>query len=163
MKLKLPLNVYSSDQLGAIAWELEEAINELRKRSIRRSVIGGHNKDQEQLETSKLLDELLRESGIMKIEQTQLETLLNEVKKFRESAPNVHIILAATPDNKIKKQLTGWLRQEISPSILCTFSMRADLGGGAIIRTGARQYDFSFRSKIADNKQRISEIFNGLR
>jgi F0F1-type ATP synthase delta subunit len=160
VKAKLPLSIYSSDQLGVLAWELEQAINELRKRSIRKTVAKGLNKNETPLETSKLLDELLKQSGVADFSQLDLEILLDNIKKMRESASSVSIILAATPNDSIKQQLVKWLRKEISPEVLCTFTTRADLCGGAIIRTNARQYDFSFRSKIVNNKQRISEIFN---
>ena len=160
MKAKLPLSVYSSDQLGMLAWELEQIINELRKRSIRKSVAKSLGKKEAPLETSKLLDDLLQQSGINDLRQQDLEHVLKDIKILRESASNINIILTTTPDDTINQQLVKWFRKEISPEVLCTFTTRADLCGGAIIRTGARQYDFSFRSKIAGNKQRIAEIFN---
>lgn len=163
MIAKLPPNIYSPDQLGTIAWELDKVISSLRKDTIRRSVVKGQGEGTVSIEVSPLLDSLLKSSNISRRDLSKLEQLLGEIKNYRDDAPTIHVILAAFASNSIKSQLVEWMRREISPQILCTFSVRSDIGGGAIIRTNSKQFDFSFKSKLIDNRYRIGELFADVR
>lgn len=163
MITKLPSSIYSSDQLSSIAWELDRLISILRKEAIRSSVTKSSHKRVEEIEISPLLTALLKASNITQDNQPKLEQLHREIKTLRDDAPSVRIILATFPTTLIKAQLVEWLRKEVSPQVLCTFSVRSDIGGGAIIRTNSKQFDFSFRSKLIANKHRIGELFADVR
>ena len=163
MITKLPPSIYSPDQLSSIAWELDKLISILRKEAIRNSVTKSKLKGAEIIEISPLLTDLLKASNIAQGDQPKLEKLYEEIKSLRDSAPSVHIILAAFPVTSIKAQIVEWLRREVSPQVLCAFSVRSDIGGGAIIRTNSKQFDFSFKSKLIDNRHRIGELFADVR
>jgi F0F1-type ATP synthase delta subunit len=72
----------------------------------------------------------------------------------------MHLTLGAPATRTLKRQLTVWFRSQIHPDSLLTFAARSDIGGGLILRAGSRVYDFSFRSKILENKSRIMELAN---
>lgn len=163
MITKLPPSIYSPDQLSSVTWELSRLISILRKEAIRSTVTKSSTKSEAITEIPVLLQDLLKASNVAQDDQPKLEQLQKEIKTLRDSAPSVHITLAAFPPISIKKQLVQWMRDEVSPRVLCIFSVRGDIGGGVIIRTNSRQFDFSFRSKLIDNRRRIGELFADVR
>jgi F0F1-type ATP synthase delta subunit len=159
--LRLPEDVYSPDQLGIILWELGAISSQLRDSSTRATVTKTEQKTE--VHTSALLLNVLQSAGVSAHDQPALEHLQAEIKTIREQAPSMHMMLAALPNRAMKRMIVEWLRREIHPQLLLTFSARGDIGGGFILRAGSKQYDFSFRGKILANKQRIVEIFDSVR
>jgi len=161
MKVKIPLEISSSDQLGELTWELEQKIAEVRRLAIQNTVLG-REKDVVSFDLSPSLQSVLDTNNVTcdTASLEALEGLLGTLKALRDTAPEVHLTLAAFPTLAIRRQLVEWLRKEIHPQVFCSFSVRSDLCGGLIIRTGAVQYDFSFRSRLINNKHRISEIYS---
>jgi vacuolar-type H+-ATPase subunit E/Vma4 len=159
--LALPREIYSVNQLGDLGWELEQIISTLRQSQIRQKVTHLTSKT-EGLEMSPLLQSLFNAKYPKSNDvdgADELEDLLKEVRQVRDTAPSVHLILSGYPGLTEKLQLIDWLRAEIHSAVLCTFSVRSDIYGGIIVRTASKQYDFSFRSQLARNKKKISEIF----
>lgn len=163
MITKLPPSIYSPDQLSSVTWELSRLISVLRKEAIRSTVTKSSTKNEAITEITVLLQDLLKASNVAQDDQLKLEQLHKEIKTLRDDAPSIRIILAAFPASSIKAQLVKWLRKEVSPQLLCVFSVRGDIGGGVIIRTNSKQFDFSFKSKLIGNRYRIGELFADVR
>lgn len=86
------------------------------------------------------------------------ESLLEDLQELLKKAPSVHVLLAATPSAELKEQITNWFRTQVAANMLITFTVRRDLGGGVMVRAGSHIYDFTFRKKILDHKQRLTEM-----
>lgn len=153
---KLPLDLYSPDQLGIVMLELRDHINAMRDKAVREKQSG---QPEEAPHVSALLLGVMHGAGIDKEDQAAQEELQRSLQMIREKAPVAHITLAALPNRTLKRQLTEWFRTQINPYCLLTFSTRTDIGGGIVLRAGSKVYDFSFRHQIVGNKQRIAEIF----
>lgn len=146
----LPIDVYSPDQLSELVLELQDLAAALRDSTAR----GETN----EIPISPDLAALLTANATNSTDAAAVEALTKDVEATLQAAPTVHILLAASPNRVIKRQLVEWFRTEISPQTLMTFAARSDLGGGAIVQAGSHLYDLSFRRSIIDNKSRMTEI-----
>lgn len=161
MNVRLPLDLYSPDQVGIIKLELGNHMSQLRDASVRAKVT--HKETAKgKPHFSALLQNVLFESGIADDDQGSLELLSQSLETIRDKAPVVHIMLTALPNLTLKRQLIEWFRKEVNPYTLVTFSVRADMGGGMILQAGSHIYDLSFRQQILSHKQRIAEILHNV-
>jgi hypothetical protein len=154
---KLPLDLYSPDQLGIVMLELRDHINAMRDKAVREKETG---QPEEPPHVSALLLGVMHGAGVRSEDQAAQEELQRSLQMIREKAPVAHITLAALPPRTLKRQLIEWFRTQINPYCLLTFSTRTDIGGGIVLRAGSKVYDFSFRHQIVGNKERISAIFD---
>lgn len=153
--MKLPVDIYSPDQLSALILEVGGYSGRLRDAAVRAKTGSG----QVSLpEVPDLLAQLLEESGIKPNDTTAIDGLRKELEEKLKKSPVVHLMLAAHPTAAIKRQFTTWFRTEINPEILLTFAVRSDIGGGLILQAGSHVYDFSFKRRLLANKKRIAEI-----
>ena len=161
MSLHLPVDLYSPDQLSAVILELHDYIGALRDRAAREKV--GASAPEEPLHVSALLLGALHGADVKKGDIRAAEVLLGALKLLRDKAPVVHVTLAGLPNRTMKRQLTVWFRTQIHKHALMTFAMRTDIGGGIVLRAGSHVYDFSLKQVLLSNKNKISEIYDGVR
>lgn len=154
--MKLPVDVYSPDQLSALILEIGNYRGHLRDAAVRAKT--GSKKQAPLPEPSDILAQLLEESGVKPDDAEAVDTLRKELELKLKKSPVVHLLLAAHPTSAIKRQFTTWFRTEINSEILLTFAVRSDIGGGLILQAGSRVYDFSFKRRLIANKKRIAEI-----
>jgi hypothetical protein len=159
--VKLPLDLYSPEQLSAIIIELRSHLSALRDAAARAKA--AHGEAPTMPHTSALLLGALHESGTSPTDLAAGEKLLKELEAIRDKAPAVHVMMAALPNRDLKRKLTEWFRTEVHPYTLLTFATRADIGGGFILQAGSHIYNYSFREQILKNKSRLSEIYHSVR
>jgi len=159
---RLPVDVYSPDQIGIVLWELDKLISALRDTNTR-SVVTGSEPVAAEPHVSALLLGVLRTSGISERDQAALESLQVELQTVRSSAPVAHFLLSALPNRNFKRELVAWCRQNLHENLLVTFATRGDLGGGFVLRVGSKQYDFTYRAQLLNDKKRLVEIFDNVR
>lgn len=151
--LSLPTDTYSPDQLSELLLQLQDVSSLVRDVNAR-----AKDGQSEPVTLPPELEQLFATNNIAVDDAPALEALAKELQSILETAPSVHILLAAMPGRAIRRQLVTWFRQEVNPLTLITFAARSDLGGGAIVQAGSHLYDLSFRRSILDNKKRLMEI-----
>ncbi len=162
MSVRMPNDLYSPDQLSAIILELRSYLAQLHDGAVRAKT--AHTPmEAPATHLSALLMGVMHGTGITTTDSAEAEKLLKGLEAIRDKAPAVHLMMAALPNRTLKRQLTAWFRAEVHPYTLMTFAVRMDIGGGVVMQAGSHIYDFSFRQQILGNKQRISEIFAGVR
>ena len=142
----LPAEVYSLQQLDAVIAELSASARLAAQAAVKEKVGAGAAKEQVEFSPETLA--IIKASGRDAAKKDELAALAEELDKLRETAPQVHITLAAMPAEGLKKQLAAWLRQNLSPQVLVTFGYHSALLGGMVVRTGSRTFDWSFRRQI---------------
>ncbi len=156
--LRLPVDLYSVDQLSAIMLELHDYSSILRNQAIKIKATNSQL-PADMPHISALLLGVFHGAGMTPGNQAKAESLLHALELIRNKAPIVHVTLPALPNRTFKRQLTVWFRSEVHPHTFLTFVTRTDMGGGIILQTGSGVYDFSFRRQLLGNKYRIAEIF----
>lgn len=159
--IRLPIDLYSPDQLSAIIIELRTYIGSLRDATVRAKA--AHGEVGEPMHLSALLLGAFTGAGIKTTDQDGAEKLLLQLQAIRDKAPAVHLMMAALPNRQLKRKLTEWFRAQIHPYAMLTFATRTDIGGGIVVQAGSHIYDYSFRQQLLGNKHRISEIFKRVR
>lgn len=162
MSARLPADIYSPDQVGIVLWELGKLISARRDEAVRASVAGSMVSGSE-FHISALLLSVLRSSRVADGDLTALETLQADLQQLRRHAPVAHFLLSALPNRSFKRQLVEWCRQNLSENLLMTFATRGDIGGGFVMRVGSKQYDFTYRTRLLEDKHRLVEIFDNVR
>lgn len=162
MTVKLPADVYSPDQVGIVLWELGRLIAQLRDASTRASVTGKADAEKD-LHISSFLLSVLHAEKVSSDDYKVLEKLQVQLQAVRSTAPVAHILLSALPNRALKRQLVEWCRENLHKELLMTFATRGDMGGGFILRIGSKQYDFTYRAQLLENRHRLTEIFDHVR
>lgn len=162
MSVKLPADVYAPDQVGIVLWELGRLIGQLRDASTRASVTGKAEPAREFHASASLLS-VLSETKVSAEDYKALEKLQTELQDIRSKAPVAHVLLSALPNQTLKRQLVEWCRENLHKELLMTFATRGDMGGGFILRIGSKQYDFTYRAQLLENRHRLTEIFDDVR
>jgi hypothetical protein len=154
--LILPDEIYSPDQLSMLIMDINDYQSALRDQVARARTKS--KLKTEMPEASAHLQSVLEAIGIDKITPDGLDALRKALTEILSKACVAHVTLAALPNLTIKKKVASWFRQEISPNMLLTFSVRTDIGGGAVVQAGSHVYDFSFRNLLIANKAKLAEI-----
>jgi hypothetical protein len=154
-EVRLPVDIYSPDQLSSLLLELHHYISDIRSHALRAKAKGEAS---EPVEISPHLAALVRGSGADEKDITQLEALYKTLSEVLKTAPVMHLTLAAMPGRTLKRQLTVWFRTQIHPNSMLTFTTRSDMGGGIMLHAGSHFYDYSFRARVLANSKRIGEL-----
>jgi F0F1-type ATP synthase delta subunit len=142
----LPPEVYSLQQLDAVISELTTFAKQSEQAAVKAKVSG--KATTLAAEFSPEVAAVIKAAGKDEQKPDELAALAEELTGLRDSAPQVHITLAAMPAEGLKKQLAAWLRQNLNPQVLITFGYHTALLGGMVVRTGSRTFDWSFRRQI---------------
>lgn len=149
--MTLPAEIHSPDQISELTMELRGYIDARRSKDVQKQAGVDASPPAMSADLRSLYEAASNNNGTP-------ETLLDELETLLKNAPVVHLMLAATPGAELKQQLISWFRTEVDANTLVSFTVRRDLGGGVMVRAGSRIYDFTFRQKILDNKQRLTEL-----
>ena len=90
----------------------------------------------------------------------QIDEIINSLESHKRSAPSITLTLAAPAPQSLRKTLTAWCREQLSPDILVSFTFNRTLLGGMVVRYGSRIYDWSWRRKLLDNQVSFTEVMN---
>jgi hypothetical protein len=104
-------------------------------------------------------EDILRQwEKIQPINTRSLDSLIDTLTLYKNTAPTLTITLASPPTNDIKQALISWCRKNIAPNVMVAFGFNATLLGGLVVHYGSRIFDWSFRRKILDSRQSFGEV-----
>lgn len=84
--------------------------------------------------------------------------LLEQLDKLKYHAPTLHISFPAEPSNEVLRKLVMWLRKEIDPEIIIQVGLQPSIAAGVILRTPNRQFDFSLRRHLLNNRDMLIKL-----
>ena len=154
MAFNLPSNINTPQLLEAVEFEVERLRTWLSDSEVKRKVgAKAVAEPSRSPETQTLIDGWL-EGRTMTVET--LAGLASELTKLKPVT--VHLTLAALPGESLKLTLIEWFRTNCCPDLLISFSADRTIGGGLIIRTPNRIFDYSFRQRLIDGRSKIPEL-----
>lgn len=80
------------------------------------------------------------------------DALLTELTRIVKEAPTVTISFAVDPPNQVMSKLVAWLRDNVHPQVLVRIGLQPNIAAGCIVRTPSKEYDFSLRSRFAEQR-----------
>lgn len=156
MELKLPDSIGGKRDLILAMRQVEQILNdrlqdEVRERfgAKRVGTKAGQRAYEDLLEVNKLKDDT-----------ETLKKLMQALEGLKQHSPKIRIAFAQEPDQDLYKQIVAWFRHEINPGLLVQVGVQPNIGGGFVLRTNARRYDMSLKTKILNSTPKFLEILN---
>ena len=157
MKLSLQDDVTSVQDLKAVILDVHKYAKWFGQTSVKMRMADGGSYEPPVISTpaANLINEY---SGGQKISQGRLDELVAALEDFGVSAPHIAIALAAPAPSDLRKTLTDWFRNNISPNALVDFSFNSTMLGGMVVQYGSHVYDWSFKRQILVAREHFPEV-----
>ena len=150
--LALPMSLYSSDQLSAVAEELHHVAVKLGQK--RRHDPKAQVEELSPLAAAAL--ELLPPAS--RADDAAIEQLRVQLERMATAAPVVTLVLAGAATSRLKQELVAWLRQNVHAGLLVNFRVNPDIAGGVVIRSTNHLYDCSFRRLLLAESHAFTKV-----
>ena len=162
MKFKLHESVASPQDLQALIQELRSYARWFGANAIKKR-IHAHQSAPDQPELTPATKAVLHDWALKNpINRTSIDELISQLENYVNHARVMTITLSAPPTGGVKKQLTLWCRDNISPGILVRFEFNQNLLGGMVVRYGSHIYDWSFRRQILAERNKFPEVLKNV-
>jgi hypothetical protein len=154
VNFKLPGAVYSPQLLESVIYDIQYYIDWIRQNQIRQQV-GAKPKDEPNHSDETVL---VIESWLAGKPATldTIEALLQHLRSLK--LPEIHIMLAALPNRSQRLTLVDWFRNNAGDDLLVSFVADRNLGGGIVVRTPNRVFDFSWKQELIAGRAKLAEI-----
>jgi len=150
----LPSAIYTPQLLQAVDFEVERLRTWISDSAVKRKVGSTPAPEPSHSpETQLVLDSWL---GGQAMNVTQLTELISQLRALKPVT--VYVTLAALPGEALRLHLVQWFRSSCREDVLINFSADRTIGGGIIVRTPNRIFDFSFRQRLVDGRLKLPEI-----
>lgn len=158
MELRLPTIVTTRTDIMRLIRELESLERYFKILEQR-----GEDMDSAPLpKISKGLDAFAVGNNMNLHDQIVRKTLLEFMGFLKTSAPIMHFSFANNPSAQSMTKLIEWLRTEIHPRVLITVGVQPSIGGGCMVRTENKMFDFSFRRHFSIHRKELEAVFDDL-
>lgn len=148
----LPILVSSPVDVGRLMRELEMIDDSLLQLSLRTA-----GKEVKMPKTSRLMDQIAEINDLNLLKSGDRSSLKQFLIIIRQTAPVLHISFGADPSVAFLEKLMTWLRKEIHPFTLVTVGLQPNIGGGCVVRTANREFDFSLRQYFTEKRDLLIE------
>ena len=158
MRFKVPPEVYSRQDIQSVVLELRGYALWLTHDEVKARLDAKHVPSSPP-ELSPAAVATLREwCGKKKVDTQALADLINTLTSLAQRTPSLTITLAAPAPDQLKRSITSWCRENIASDTLVNFQFNSNILGGMVVRFGSRIFDWSFRRRILNERQRFPEV-----
>ncbi len=154
MAFELPKAVYSPELLESVVFEIQQYLDWYRQSGVKQRV--GAQPVEEPTHSAETVLTIEAWTAGKQLTLESLEELITVLKGLK--LPVVHITLAALPNHTQRTQLVDWFRLNTAPNLLLAFIADRNLGGGIVVRTPNHVFDYSWRQKLVEGRDKIPEI-----
>ncbi len=154
MGFNLPSEVNTPQLLQAVEFEVDRLRAWLSDSAVKQKVgVKLAPEPSRSPETQAIIDAWL---GGKAATADQLAALNDQLKGLKPVT--VYLTLAALPAEGLKLQLVDWFRTNCRDDILINFTADRTIGGGIVIRTPNRIFDYSFRQRLIEGRKKLPEL-----
>ena len=150
----LPPTVYSPQLLESVIYDIERYLDWYRQSSIQKRVGARTVEEPTHSAETVLVIEAWLNGKAATLES--LEALLAHLRSLKLA--QVHIMLAALPNRAQREALVTWFRTNVGPHLLLSFVADRNLGGGVVIRTPNRVFDYTWKQQLIAGRDKLAEI-----
>lgn len=83
--------------------------------------------------------------------------LVGYLKELLATSPQISLVVANMPNGEELAELTGWFRSHIHPHTTLHIAQNSDVIAGCVLRTDEAVYDFSLRSGLFANSEKLAK------
>lgn len=150
--LKLPVGVVTPGDMHKLKRELEVLEDTLQQMRLRT------NSPVAKLpRASRSLEEFASTNRLNLLLPDDRQRAVAYIASTIKSAPVLHMSFAAEASRKFTTEIVLWLRTNLQPDILLDIGLEPAIAAGCILRTPAKQYDFSLRARFASRAGLLTE------
>ena len=156
MELKLPDTIGGKRDLILATRQVEQILSDRLQDEVRQKYGAkkvGTKSGQD------MLNALLETNSLRDDTQT-LKKLAQQLEGIKQHAKQVRVLFSQEPDQDLYKRTVSWFRTNIDPGVLVQIGVQPAIGGGFILQTPARRYDFTLKTKIMSSTPKFVEILN---
>jgi hypothetical protein len=150
----LPTSVYSPELVDSVKYEIEHYLAWYRENHIHKTV--GAPEIAEPDHSAETAETIEAWTNGKPLTVTSLENLVAYLHDLK--LPIAHVTLAALPNHTQRQQLVDWFRTLAGPNVLISFVGDRNLGGGVVLRTPNRVFDYSWKQRLMDNRGKLAEV-----
>jgi hypothetical protein len=151
---QLPGAVYSPQLLESVVYDLQNYLDWYRQNQIRKKVGAGPKEEPNHSDETVIVIEAWLAGKPATLES--IEALLVYLRELK--LPQVHIMLAALPNRSQREALVNWFRTNVGSGLLLSFVADRNLGGGVVIRTPNRVFDYTWKQQLVAARSKLAEI-----
>jgi len=149
----LPATIVGPGELARLHRDLEAFEDELQQgrlraktanKAVTTTVAPGHQ-----------LVALAEANGIDLQLAEQRKALAQNLEQLLKTAPTITMSFAADPSTAFMTKITAWFRETIDPHVLVRTGLQPNIAAGFMLRTPSKVYDFSLRSKFAEQRPEL--------
>lgn len=148
-ELILPLKVTSRSDVSKSLRELELVEDYFHQAAIR------GNEAQTVPVLSSSLEALAAENSLNLIHAEDRSRLRDFLTRLKAKAPVVHMSFPSEASGEFIMKLLGWFRSEVHPHVVLHIGLQPELAAGCTLRTPNKAFDFSFRNRFEQSKQKL--------
>ncbi len=159
MAFELPSAIYSPDLLDSVVYEAQQYLDWYRQARVQKKV--GATAAEEPTHSAETL--LVIEAWLDGKKPTleAIEELIVYLKALK--LPVVHLTLAALPNHGQRARLVDWFRANVANNILIAFVADRNLGGGLVVRTPNRIFDYTWKEQLIAGRDKLPGIIHAIR
>lgn len=154
--LLLPPTVVSRSDVSRCLRELQQLDDFFHQASVRGQRV-------EQLpKISHVLESLVKANGLNLLHPQSREQLKPFLTQIKASGPVVHLTFPSAASSQFIARILEWFRGEAHPHTMLHIGLQPELAAGFTVRTTNKSFDFSFRKKFEQSKQKLVEALDKL-
>lgn len=159
MALSLPDTLTSREEVIGVVREVHQFAAWVQQVGIAKKAGASLDLPEPQLSaiTRALLIDYKKQHGLA---SKDLDVLTSELERLHKTATTLTVTLAAPATSEVKAELIRWVRTNLGQNILITFQFNSTILGGLIVRCGSHVYDWSFRSRILNERHKFAEVLS---
>jgi hypothetical protein len=155
---ELPAAVYSPQLLEAVQYDIQIYLDWYRQTKIQKQVGAAVVAEPTHSAETVLVIEAWLDGKTPTVES--LEELVRTLHEM--DLPQVHVMLAALPNRAQREILVNWFRNNSVPGLLLSFVADRNLGGGIVVRTPNRVFDFTWKQQLVAGRDKLAGILKSV-
>lgn len=155
----LPPQLYNLAEVHRAQRDLEKLEESVRQQVTRQSLANAPAGSV--MPVSEVLQSLAAENTYNLDQPADRQRLASELMAVSQSAPIVHISLAADPPMSFVVAITSWLRANVHPLVLVRIGLQPSIAAGCIVRTTNKVFDMSLRHRFEQNTNKLIQALSG--
>ena len=158
MAFKLPPSIYSPSLIESVIYETGQYLDWYREAHVHKTV--GVKVTAEPSFTGETVQTLEAWFEGKTPTVSGIEELVEHLRSLK--LPVVHVTMATLPNHSQRASLVDWFRAQINPDILIAFVADRNLGGGVMVRTPNHVFDYSWRQRLVDGRDKLVGIIKSV-
>lgn len=155
MDLKLPLIVTKKSDLVHLYRDFSMYCNALDQHKIRQK-----NGSENSLKIPDNVKAFALENNVDINNLAKCKALLDMLNKYQNKVVAVHISFPAEASEEFLQKIVKWFRDNVDQKVVLKVGLQPSIAAGVIVRTPNKQFDFSLRKHLYDQKHKLKEVLN---